>query len=307
MPSHHSDHVNALRRALGTRTSPPALTQRAFDGDDGHLRRLIKLAPEQPASASDLWDYAQDLLYSEIQAPLLLYLLPWCLEAWHDDLRGTHHEYGAFVEHFYPVLADRGIFDNLLTPAQTDAVSSFIRESLLEEIDDQRGLAYRGTNARPYRWVTALTTYGVLLPDIERAWSAWWSIDTVGRAVAAIQYASALMYPDDENPIFAPWTREEGGGPPALWDFGGHLYTHCWLPPNVECLRRTLSVTAIGNLLTRATSRLRGQPEHGMAAFVFTDLPSCTERLGRRCDELPALLAVTQQPNVPLTWSAAAS
>jgi hypothetical protein len=84
------------------------------------------------------------------------------LNAWCDDLRGAHSGYGGFVEYFYPVLANKHIFDELLSPTQTKAVSEYMRGSILEEIDDQRGLAYSGMGARPYRWIAALTTHGVL-------------------------------------------------------------------------------------------------------------------------------------------------
>jgi hypothetical protein len=84
-------------------------------------------------------------------------------------------------------------------------------QTILEEIDDQRGLAYQGSRARPHRWIRAVTTYGVLLPDVERLWSAWWSLDTIGRAMAAMQYISCLMYPENENPVFAAWTANDGG------------------------------------------------------------------------------------------------
>ena len=88
-----------------------------------------------------------------------------------------------------------------------------MREAILEEIDAQRGLSYRAKGARPYRWIAALATYGVLLPDLERLWNSWWSLETIGGATATVQYISCLMYPENENPVFAPWTSNEGGGP----------------------------------------------------------------------------------------------
>jgi hypothetical protein len=93
---------------------------------------------------------------------------------------------GGFVEYFYPVLANKHVFDRRLQPRQTSAVWLFMRESILEEIDDQRGLAYKGMDARPYRWMMALMTHGVLLPDVGQLWKEWWSIDTLGRAVAIV-------------------------------------------------------------------------------------------------------------------------
>jgi len=160
------------------------------------LRWLLRIKPGERPDLQDLWEYLQDLRYTDIQSSLLAYLLPFCLELWCEDLRGTSDKYGGFVEHLYPVLADRAIFDKHLTSKQSAAVSEFMQQTILEEVDDQLGLAYQGSKARPYRWIGALTTYGVLLPDLVRVWSAWWSLDTVGRALAAVQYISCLIYPE---------------------------------------------------------------------------------------------------------------
>jgi hypothetical protein len=147
----------------------------------------------------------------------------------------------------------------------------------------------------PYRWITALMTHGVLFPDIDRLWIPWWSIDTTGRAVAAVQYISCLMYPENENPVFAPWTRDGGGGPPQLWEFGGHLYEHRWLEPNVSFLRRTLNPKAVDDALSRAVARLAGLPEHEKAVKVQSDIPLCMETLAARCLDLPHLLETKQE------------
>lgn len=197
MGGHDTESIAALRVALGATSPPSTITQEAFDHDADHLRRLVQLEPGEPAKPGDLWDYTQDVRYTEIQRELFTYLLPVCLQAWRDDLRGTR-DHGGFVEHFYPVLSDRHVFDTHLTPKQTAAVSEFMRQSILAEIDDQRGLSYSGMNARPYRWTCALTTYGVLLPDIERLSTAWWALGTTGRAVSSVQYVSALMYPNEQ-------------------------------------------------------------------------------------------------------------
>ena len=289
---------------MGRPSLPRTITQKAFDFDAGHLRRLVRLPRSERAEAEDLWAYTQDLRFGEaIQGPLLAYLLPFCLQAWHDDLRGTATGYGAFVEHFYPVLADRHVFDTHLNPKQAAAVSRFMQSSILEEIDDQRGLAYSGMSARPYPWIRALTTHGVLLPDVDRLWTAWWSLETIGRAVSAVQYVSALMYDEDENPVFAPWTRDGGGGPLGLWDFEGHLYAHRWMEPNVEFLTRTLSVSAVSELIGRAVARLANEPEQEIAAHLQAALPLRVELLQARCAELPALLATIGVPGSLLEWS----
>jgi hypothetical protein len=294
--------MEMLWREMGSVAPPEKITQEAFDRDDGHLRRLVRLRPGQRAEASDIWNYTQDLRYTEIQGPLLAYLLPFCLEAWREDLRGVSG-YGGFVENFYPVLADCRIFEVDLNPKQSAAISKFMRQTILEEIDDQRGLAFEGMKARPYRWFRALTTHGVLLSDVERLWTPWWSLDTIGRAISAVQYISCLMYSEYENPVFAPWTGERGGGPPCLWDFAGHLYTHRWLEPNVTFLKGILSATRVEEVLSRAAKRLIGQPEHDGAASVQEDFPLCIETVESRCSELPLLLETTQKPGSLLEWS----
>jgi hypothetical protein len=302
MASEKTSGVLKLRYKFAS-MPPKQITQEPFDGGIKHLKRLWRLRPGDRAEAGDLWEYTQDLLYTdEIQGPLFTYLLPFCLEAWRDDLRGAHSGYRGFVEYFYSVLANKHVFDVHLTPVQTMAVSEFMRKSILEEIDDQRGLAYKGMGARPYRWSTALATHGVLLPDMNQLWTAWWSNDTIGRAVATVQYISCLMYREKENPVFAPWTRDAGGGPPCLWEFGGHLYEHRWLEPNVSFLRGILKPQEVTDALSRAVARLRGLPEYETAAEVQGDIPLCAETLAARCTELPRLLETTQEP-AKLEWT----
>jgi hypothetical protein len=129
---------------------------------------------------------------------------------------------------------------------------------------------------------------------VDQVWSGWWSIETVGRAVATVQYVSCLMYPEDENPVFAPWTPDRGGGPPCLWEFGGHLYEHRWLDPNIRFLQRMLNPKAIDIALSRAIERLVGLVEQEAAAKVQSDIPLCAETLAARCTQLPRLLETKQ-------------
>lgn len=237
--------VMELHGVMGS--SPPLpITQEAFEGDPAHLQRLGKLHPGERADARDLWEYTQDLLYTDIQGSLLVYLLPFCLELWREDLLGKNRDVGGFVEQFYPVLANRQVFDKLLKPAQTAAVSQFMRETILEEIDNQRGLSYAGMGARR------------------------------------------------ENPIFAPWTADRGGGPPCLWEFEGHLYTHRWLQENVQFLRGVLNPDNVADLLNRAVEVLIGESEQAIAIDIQKDLPLCTDMLVSRAR---IFLAYSKPPN----------
>jgi hypothetical protein len=110
------------------------------------------------------------------------------------------------------------------------------------------------------------------------------------------------MFEENENPVFAPWTPNGGGGPPRLWEFAGHLYTHRWLEPNVSFLKRTLNASEAVDVLNRAVGRLVDQPEWDVAAAVQADLPLCEETLAARCAALPRLLETIQEPGKLLDW-----
>jgi hypothetical protein len=77
------------------------------------LRRLLRIKPGERPDLQDLWEYLQDLRHTDIQSSLLAYLLPFCLELWCEDLRGTSDKYGGFVEHLL-VPFRRGLPDSRL-------------------------------------------------------------------------------------------------------------------------------------------------------------------------------------------------
>jgi len=112
-----------------------------------------------------------------------------------------------------------------------------------------------------------------------------------------------LMYAENENRVFPPWTPDHGGGPPCLWEFEGHLYAHRWQEPNVNSLKRILAVKRVGEVLAQAVERLVGQPEHDAAAPVQEDSPLCTATVEARCAELPQMLETTQYSSTMLAWS----
>jgi hypothetical protein len=294
--------LEELRRRLGSPISPEVITQGVFEAGPEHLERLARLRPDEQADQRDLCDYMDDLQYrTDIQLALFLYLLPFCLERWDQHIRNENFEWPGFREQFYTVLGKIILLSECLSAGQLAAVHEFMRESILEEIDAQDRLHFFGYPAQPYRWISALTTYGVIAPDVERIWNEWWSIRTQGQAVAAVQYISCLLYPKDENPVFAPYTREKGGGPPCLWEFDGYLFESCWREPNVEFLQSLLGDTRnVIDVLKRAVDRLREHREFAIAKKVRHDVPQCAERLVERGKALPAILATVAQADMYL-------
>jgi hypothetical protein len=142
----------------------------------------------------------------------------------------------------------------------------------------------------------------VLFPDIERLWRSWWSVEAKGRAVSALQYISCLMYPANENPVFALWTPDAGGGPPYLWEFEGHLYNHRWLEPNVSFLREILAPQRVAGTIHQAVGKLKNEPENDIAVHIQEDVPLCIETLEARCAELPQILEKTNNSGL-LEWT----
>ena len=95
-----ADAIGLVRRAFGD-PKPLAVEgiwQKPFDYDPAHLLRLAVLSPDASAEPEDLVDYALDFKYEQIQKDLFLHVLPFCLRAWHEDLRSPFGRYEAFVD-----------------------------------------------------------------------------------------------------------------------------------------------------------------------------------------------------------------
>lgn len=60
MPNDEVNQRVKLHRALGVIWPPDKVTQEAFEGNDRHLRRLVRLRLGEQADAGDLWEYIQN-------------------------------------------------------------------------------------------------------------------------------------------------------------------------------------------------------------------------------------------------------
>ncbi len=100
MVPNQADMTISFRRTYGKAAPPEKVTQEAFEGNDSHLRRLLRIKPGERPDVQDLREYLQDLRHTAIQSSLLAYLLPFCLELWCENLRGTSDKYGGFESIF---------------------------------------------------------------------------------------------------------------------------------------------------------------------------------------------------------------
>lgn len=82
-----ADRVATLRRAFGPAVPPNGIRQDAFEHDDRYLRHLARLRPGDRPEVKDIWEYTPNLLYTEIDGSLLAHVLPFCLDAWRENLR----------------------------------------------------------------------------------------------------------------------------------------------------------------------------------------------------------------------------
>ena len=268
---------------LGNPSAPSVITQVPFDYDPGHYERLCR--PDTKPLGIDLYDYALDLEYEEIQKDLFLYLLPKCLSAWQENLMADYDSPGA-IEKFCSALAKHQGFGELLSQSQFNAVLSFMRNAILDKIDLERGLSFSGMGASPYSWIQSIGTYGMVFPAVKQLWEEWWSCSTTGRACGVLQYASVLMYPDDKNPIFSPWTPMAGGGAPTLWETESCGFDHSWLPENVEFLRTTFTLNYLRDAISAAAVALDPEIDSSVPELMVSDFEKRAPFAELRMEEL---------------------
>ena len=254
--------IHNVTRVIKSNGPPKQITQKPFDFDSSHYRRLCNLGETEPEGV-DLLDYALDMQYMELQPELLRYLTPILLSAWKKDLfEGGQARYGGFAEHFWPALLKGNTLHKVFSEAERDVFIAYIRNSILDRWDAEESLCFSGMGASPYLWTQALASYGTLFSDVEVLWTEWWQMKTPGHATAAFQYTSVLMYEENGNPIFAPWTKDQGGGPPTLWECGAMMFDVGWKAENTAFLKRTLGVDYFEKKLQLALGQIKNQTDN---------------------------------------------
>lgn len=279
---------------IGRAPKPREVWQRQFDGNDDVLRKLAEWDwNEIPVLA--LRDYILDLTYlhldlDTLQPDLFAHVFPACLKFWYDTLmRNESAELGD--ADFHRALLNGRILDTMLTGSQRQKCLAIFRDGLLDRLDIERGFIYRRPGKSANAWVARFNSIGLIAPIVPDVWTAWWSMATPGRAVCAIMYATGLIYSKDENPIYLPWTRDEGGGGPYLAEWDAAEYERFWLETNVEFLRLTLTPGYVAERLTAATHVLEGEPEYRLARHVAADARDRAEAIVPRIEAVLAELA----------------
>lgn len=273
--------------------------EQQFDYSDDELMRIAR-TPWEQFDFSDLWYYHHDLAYVELQPDLFAYLFPVCLMDWHQTLLRNQSCSHGDSEFHYGV--HRGqVFEKMLTSRQLADTFEFFKDSFLLRLDQERGFVYQASSTPAYGWMSRFNSLGLVMPRIDLLWNAWWSLETPGRAVAAVQYLSGLIYFEGENPLFGLWTSEKGGGGPCLLGNDCYLLDAGWLEENVQFLASVLSEEFVAEKLSLAVKVLSNQPECPQAERVRHDLSERREIVESRVKELPLLLRCPGGPNTG--WS----
>lgn len=287
----HRMRIEALFRAFQS-VKPPADAE-IYDGGDlsaKDIRDLIH-GDHRWLDPTEVSWYVQSLPNDGMGASVddFRYLLPGILTTWSREFLATSYK-SSLLENLTPALGNTRFLTECLSQDLEEAVYSFMRGTLLDRMAQEESLHIVGMN-RTYGWFHQFAAYGVIGRDIPRLWTKWWEKSSLGHAIAAVQYASCLVCPDDENPVFAPWTCDKGGGVPQLWEYGSIGLDQRWRSENTEFLSVTLSPTFVRDRLEAANRVLTMSGYRNVVEQLILAANTNPDLLETRCTKLPALLA----------------
>lgn len=287
--------LSQVIQVLGQPSPPKQITQQSFDYDSGHYKHLCRVNGAMPA-LNALSHYIDDMRYMPLQPDLLRYLLPQCLKMWQEDLfsHGGTASVGT-VEAFWAALSlhppeTTFLLEEELTAEEHKSVMHFMRDTLLTRMSQETQLHFAGSNASPYQWFYALGSFSSVFPALDSLWNEWWQLTTLGHAVCVLQYFSCLMYPNDTNPIFSPWTPDTGGGPPDLSENSTLVSEAGWRHENIAFLAETLTLDAV-YIKLQAAAAICAPFGAGLPERMLADWPRCRELVATQIAGLPKLLA----------------
>ncbi len=263
---------------------PSVVMEKQFDGFDDELRALATTDWHE-IKDSDLWYYIHDLSYMELQTDLFQYLFPVCLNFWHTSLMRNSAAAVGDAE-FHHALYRGDVLDKMVTKSQLPAIFKFFHDGFIERIEVERGFQYCGSRTPAYSFIYRLNSLGCIVPIIKDIWTSWWGMNSCGKAVSAVMYASGLIYLEDENPIFGKWTCTDGGGGPYLTENDSDLCDVGWLNENLDFLRSTLSVEYILQKMQLAAKVLATEPEGAMATKIACDALQNVDVIAIRIEDM---------------------
>lgn len=261
--------TDRMSGVLGKAPKPVVVWQQQFDGKNEVLNKIARCEwreiPEE-----DLWEYFHDLSYQPLQPDLFRHLFPACLNFWYKTLmRNEGAERGDAELHY--ALVHGNIISKMLNETERQRLFSFFVDGFLDRVDLERGFHYERPGKSAHAWISRFNSLGLVAPVISPIWSSWWSMDSSGKAVSAMMYASGLIYFKGENLVYPAWTREKGGGGPYLTECDSSIFDTAWLDPNLAFMRSTLSSSYVIERMDAAAAALKNEPESAIATRIAKD------------------------------------
>lgn len=219
----------------------------------------------------------------------LRFLFPPILRIWASEL---HTRDSWFTQYFHDEVCRTDFVGRALSPMLREASCRFMIGALSDRIGSETSLSVKGKTTS-HDWFGYVASFGVFTTEIPALWSGIWESGEPGHAIALLQYLSCLIY-EDSNPIFAPWTCNEGGGPPELWGYDSVGFDESWKEPNVGFMSTALTSARIHDWLVR-TAELH--PGTQIAEFSHFFLDELAGAAGAVDERIGLLLAALQIPS----------
>ena len=284
---------------LGRPKAPKQIWQEPFDYIRGHCERIADTS--KPTDMFDFGKYFMDYQYMDVQRDLLKFALPHALEGWArtvlgvqspDQFKGDWN-----FEGMWEALAHRPLYPDFLTDKQNNALMSFLVSVLIALMEKEKDLHFKGSGATPYDWATLHATLICLFPVAEAVWKHWWGLPTPAMAICAVQWLSAFLYDEEEDPYFSPWTPSEGGGPPLIFDT--HFLRHKSADQeSVAFLKATLQPTWATDVLKRSLRVLSDHPKVNVVEKTLAEFEWRSVLFEERVEKLIAVLERKEAWNV---------
>jgi hypothetical protein len=226
----------------------------------------------------------------------LRFLFPPILRIWEAEL---YQRDSWFTQYFHAEICRTNFVERALSERLRRASKDFMVRALSERLASEHSLRIHGMSTS-HDWFGYLASFGVFTTEISSLWSQVWQSDKLGHAVALLQYLSCLLYEDD-NPIFAPWTCDKGGGPPELWRYDSVGFGERWKEENLNFLSSALSSGSIREWLNRASENHAEDQVGAVAANFLRRLDDCAPEVDERIELL--LIALRAPSDVGIvTW-----
>jgi len=283
-------------RVCGIFGNPPpawSIKETQFEGNRERLRDLAR-TPVQKINFADLGCYYEDLAYVELQPEIFRHLFPACLMHWQQTLRqGLSCEVDN-VDFHYGV--DRGdVFNKMLSPQERLEVFAVFHDGLILEIDRLETPREFGRETfGDLNWLFRFNSLAMVLPQIEPIWNSWWRTNTLGRALAVVQFCSLLTLQPREFDYQGPPI------PPDVWEDDTNIYEHRWLPANVGFLKRTLTAEYAFKAINEAQKKFPEEETFDNVVEACHQLLNAPAIMEMRIEQLPEILQNPKRQNFRL-------